>query len=137
MIKFLMLVASLFHYIPARNLHENVHYWQRMLNLQSWQVSVERVRAMELDRETLGDIDVCLERKTARIRLLREQDYDLPLWRARADQMLTLAHEMVHLKRLVAARGERWDDERTTNDETLTLLRRLHRWPELMAVEKP
>jgi len=132
-----MLVVALLPYAPGKTLHHNLLYWQRTLNLQSWRVSIETVSAVELDGETLGDIDVRVESQMARIRVLREQDYDLPRWRARADQLLTLAHEMVHLKRLVASNGGRWDDESATNEETLALLRLLHRSHELRAVENP
>ncbi len=131
-----MLVVSVFPYTPTKGLPRQVQYWQRILGLQSWRVSVQTVRAAELERDTLGDIDVRVDSKTARIRLLSEEDYDLPGWRARADQQLTLAHEMVHLRRIAKGCSGQWNDEHATNEETIKLLRRLHRWRELMALEK-
>ncbi len=137
MIKLLMLVVSVFPYTPTKELSRNVQYWQRLLGLQSWRVSVQTVSAAELESSTLGDIDIRLHLKTARIRLLREEDYDLKRWRARSDQLLTLAHEMVHLKRRAMGCNGAWNDERATNEETLRLLHRFHRRRELMAIEKP
>ena len=91
-----------------------------MLNLQEWQISVELARAGQLDSGTVGDIDIAFRQKTATIRILDERDSDLPRYLTRADQQLTLEHELVHLKRRLAA--EPWRNEAATVAETNALV---------------
>ncbi len=122
---------------PPPDLNRGVRYWQHRLNLDEWQISVKAVSAQELHVGTAGDVEWDPQARTAVIRVLRERDYDLPPRRARADQQLTLAHEMVHLVRFVRM-GERGSaDEVATCHETGVLLRTYHRWRELSAVEDP
>jgi hypothetical protein len=132
MLHFLAAVAMLFH-CPAPDLKANLGYWQRTLNLQDWWVSVQLVPIGELDHNTVGDIDIKVGDKRATIRILREQDSDMSRRVARADQQLTLVHELVHLKRMVD--GEAWDNEAATVAQTTALVRFHRRWREAGAIE--
>jgi len=94
---------------------------------------VQLVRIGELDPDTLGDIDIQVGNKTATIRILREQDSEMPRRLARADQQLTLVHELVHLKRMVD--GDAWHNEAATVAQTTELVRLHRRWREAAAIE--
>jgi hypothetical protein len=132
MVRILGLLLSLFS--PTPDLDGCVQFWQRELSLQSWRVAVRVVPRAELHDGTVGDIDTDIHTRTATIRVLHEADYNLKRSQARADQQLTVAHEMVHLSRL--NRGDRgWRDEPATNATTYALLRRHGRWRELSVVE--
>lgn len=133
MLHILSLVVALFHF-SGTQIDRDLKYWQKKLGLQEWQVGVVQVRGSELDANTVGDIVVFPESKSALVRILREQDSDLPPRQARADQELTLMHEMVHLHRK-AVGDATWQDEGTTNQEVFRLLRANHRRRELSAIE--
>jgi hypothetical protein len=132
MLHFLAAFAMWFH-CPAPDLKANLDYWQRTLNLQDWWVSVQLVPIGELDHNTVGDIDIKVCDKRATIRILREQDSDMSRRLARADQQLTLVHELVHLKRMVD--GEAWHNEAATVAQTTALVRFHRRWREAAAIE--
>ena len=123
----------MFVHCPVPDFNVNLAYWQRTLNLQDWRVSVQVVRIEELDDNTVGDIDVDVRDKTAAIRILREQDSELSRRLARADQQLTLVHELVHLRRMVD--GDAWHNEAATVAQTAALVRFHRRWREAAAIE--
>ena len=60
------------------------------------------VRQNELDCGTLGDIELKLETRTAVLRVLRQADSNVPKWQARSDQRVTIAVEMVHLRKFAS-----------------------------------
>ena len=123
----------MFVHSPAPDFKANLAYWQRILNLQDWQVSVQVVAIGELDYDTVGDIDIKACNKSATIRILREQDSELSRRLARADQQLTLVHELVHLRRMVD--GEDWHNEAATVAQTTALVGLHHRRREAAAIE--
>jgi hypothetical protein len=118
---------------PA-DLPECVQYWQRALHLEDWTIELRIVPQEDLENGTLGDIEPHFETKSAVLRIRRESDSDLPTRLARADQRLTVAHEMVHLRRF-ADGNPKWGNENTTTAETGELLRKHRRWRELSVVE--
>jgi hypothetical protein len=122
--------------VGVDDLNASVNYWQREMGLWGWYISVEVVDRSRLTDGTVGHIDTDVERRTARIRVLDAQLSDLPPVEAHADQLLTVAHEMVHLKRLVKDRSPNWRDEDTTNRQTFALLTKHHRWLELSVAER-
>jgi hypothetical protein len=132
MFHFVAAIAMLFH-PPAPDFRANLGFWQRTLDLQDWRVSVQLVPIGELDENTVGDIDIKDRDKTATIRILREQDSEMPRRLARADQQLTLVHELVHLRRMVD--GEAWHNEAATITQTTELVRFLRRKREAAAIE--
>ena len=121
---------------PAPRLDDRVQYWKRVLHLDQWRISVRVVQRRELADGTQADIETDTATKTAFIRVLREEDSDLPRRLARADQQVTIAHEMVHLSKLVRLGQSSWQDESATNAETDALLRVHHCWRELLVVER-
>ena len=132
MLRFIAAIVTFVH-SPVPDFKANLAYWQRVLNLQDWQVSVQVVAIGELDYDTVGDIDIQACNKTATIRILREQDSDLSRRLARADQQLTLVHELVHLRRMVD--GEDWHNEAATVAQTTALVSLHHRRREAAALE--
>ncbi|HZT40266.1 MAG TPA: hypothetical protein VFA28_20410 [Bryobacteraceae bacterium] len=121
---------------PAPRLDERVEYWKRILHLDQWRIAVQVVKRQELEDGTEADIETDVRSRTAVIRVLREEDSDLPKRLARADQQVTIAHEMVHLSKLVRLGESFWQDESATNAETDALLRQHHCWRELLVVER-
>lgn len=132
----ILLPAFLLFFHPQEpDLGRTARFWQNTLNLGDWNVTLEVVRAHQLESETVGEIDVDAAARRARIRVLDPADSDLPAKLARADQHLTVVHELVHLRRL--ANGEKdWRDEATTVAQTVTLVRGLNRRPEIAAIER-
>jgi hypothetical protein len=130
----IFVIASLL--APAPRLDERVEYWKRVLHLDQWNITVRLVQRHELVEGTQADIQTDVATRTASIRVLREEDSDLPKHLARADQGVTIAHEMVHLSKLVRLGQPYWQDESATNAETGALLRQHHCWRELLAVER-
>jgi hypothetical protein len=136
MLRVVALLALLVHH-PVPDLDRKIEYWKNQLDLRDWVITLKIVSANELDPYTLGDIEPYLQQKTAKMRILREEDQDLPRYLARSQQLLTVAHEMVHLKRLTTLGRGSWSDERATNTQTVGLLRAHRDWRALMAVEQP
>src|SRR4051794_17745808 len=118
MVPFLLLMLSV--NVGINDLSADVNYWQREMGLWGWYISVEVVGRSQLGDGTVGDIDTDPSKRTAVIRVLDARQSDLPLEQARADQLLTIAHEMVHLKRLVKDRSPNWRDETTTVQQTVS-----------------
>lgn len=133
MFRIIALALTLFS--PRPDFNECVQYWQRQLALEDWNVTVRVVERAELDDATVGSIDTDARTKSAVIRVLREDDYDLPTRQARADQCLTIVHELVHLRRFARERDPNWQDEAGTVARTFTLLRKHRRWRELAVAE--
>ena len=129
----LITAALMYFHCPAPDFHANLTYWQHELQLEDWRVSLYVVPAEELSRNVVGEMDIVAQEKSVTIRILREQDSDLPRRLARADQQLTLVHRLVHLKRMV--NGDAWHNEAETVAQTTALVRSHHRWREAAAIE--
>src|SRR5690348_5867391 len=126
MLPLLLLLMSV--NVGSDELSATVNYWQREMGLWGWYISVEVVGRSQLAESTLGDIEPDLATRTAVIRVLDRRDSDLPPDQARADQLLTIAHEMVHLRRFVKDQRLDWRDEPSTVRQTVSLLLKHHRW---------
>ena len=135
MLHMIALLVMLVH-PPNPQLDCNLRYWQPRLGLNAWHVTIALVPAAELEPNALGQIDCSLLTKTAVIRILGADDYDLPRRLTTADQQLTLLHELVHLHRRVLGEPG-WQEETPTNQQTLALLYLYHRHQELAAIEHP
>ena len=133
MLRLLALALSL--YSPRPDFAASVQYWQRELGLTAWNVRVEAVGRAELDDGTVGHIDADRGARTAVIRLLREEEYRFPIREARSDQKLTIAHEMMHLRRLESGDPD-WQEENGTVEQTYKALRSHRRWRELLVAER-
>ena len=77
---------------------EKLAVWQKRLNLQDWDVTLEVVRSTELRPRTLGNIHWDNEKKTAVIRVLDPADYRLPFPEMLDDMEFTVVHELIHLE---------------------------------------
>jgi hypothetical protein len=111
-----------------------VRYWQRELGLEDWKIATKIVSGAELDYATLGDIEPDAESKTAVMRLRQTSDSDLRGRIAVAEQLNTVLHEMVHLRKFAA--GERdWRIEAAVDREATRLVRKHRRWFESLAHE--
>jgi hypothetical protein len=77
---------------------EKLSQWQKRLNLQDWDVTLEVVRSTELRPRTLGNIHWDNEKKTAVIRVLDPADYRLTYQAMLDDMEFTVVHELIHLE---------------------------------------
>jgi hypothetical protein len=104
--------------------------WQQKLQLTEWTIVLEVVRDPVLGGASMGDIQWDVLQKRAFIRVLREEDYDLPVHMARLDQQATIVHELVHLKHA----EDKSSDEASVVTETNAILRANHDW-KILAVQ--
>jgi hypothetical protein len=133
MLRVLALALSL--YSPRPDFDDSVLLWQHELGLLRWNVRVEVVGRAELEDGTLGDVDADARTHIAVIRILRENDYRVGRRAARADQKLTIAHEMMHLRRLESGDPD-WQEENGTVALTFSALQVRGRWRELLVAER-
>jgi hypothetical protein len=77
---------------------EKLSVWQKRLNLQDWDITLEVVRSFRLNAKTMGNIRWDPEKKTAVIRVLDPADYRLPFHEMLDDMEFTVVHELIHLE---------------------------------------
>ena len=104
---------------------EKLWMWQKRLNLQDWDVSLEVVRSTELKPKTLGNIHWDTDVKSARIAVLSPMDYTLPYKEMLDDMEFTVVHEMVHLQLASLPRSDasRRVEEHAVNEIAKALLK--------------
>jgi len=116
------------------DLRHALQIWQNKLQLTEWRVTVAIVDDGALDGKAMGDIQWDLGAKRAAIRILREEDYDLPAEMARLDQQATILHELVHLRH-ASKRECQGADEASVINQTNALLRANRQW-RILAVQE-
>jgi hypothetical protein len=115
------------------DLRKTLEIWQQKLQLNSWNIALAVVDDHALGGSSMGDVKWDFARKRASIRVLREEDYDLPTQMARLDQQATVVHELVHL--LHAGHPEdKSAAEEAVVQETNALLRANRAW-RILAVQ--
>ena len=129
-----LFIVVLSYLAPPADLQECVNYWQGKLQLQDWKITLQVVSDHELDYATLGDIEPDLKTRSAVMRIQRETDSDLRGRLARAEQRVTIIHEMAHLRRY-ASGDPTWRHEGAIHTETAQLIRKHRRWFEMLALE--
>jgi hypothetical protein len=134
MLRAVFLLFSWFGSPP--DLQACVHFWQRELNLQDWNVTLVVARRNELADHTLGNIQPDLASRSAILHVLRENDSDLNNRLAHADQCLTILHELVHLRRFAISHDPQWFDEPSTDRETALWVHKYKRREELRVLEQ-
>lgn len=76
-----------------------LEYWQRILNLTEWTLSVEIVRRDKFDGLLLGDVEILPLKQIAVIRLLDPIDFVADYgFISKHDMELTLVHELLHVR---------------------------------------
>lgn len=78
--------------------NERAWLWQRRLNLQEWNISVQLSRATDLKPRTLGNIHWDATKKKAVIKVLDPVDYGMPMKEMLEDVEFTVVHELIHLE---------------------------------------
>jgi hypothetical protein len=116
------------------DLRHALETWKNKLQLTEWRVTVAIVDDHALDGKAMGDIQWDLGAKRAAIRILREEDYDLPAGMARLDQQATILHELVHLRH-ASRRDYQSADEASVINQTNALLRANRQW-RILAVQE-
>jgi hypothetical protein len=91
--------------------------WQDRLELGDWKISVVMSRRSDLRPGTLGNIRWDMDDKTARIRVLGANEYQMPFEAAYQDMEFTLVHELIHLELASLPRSDasRGDEEYAVN----------------------
>src|SRR5262245_11138125 len=103
---------------------EKLWIWQKRLNLEGWNISVQVARATELKPRTLGNIHWDADKKKAVIKVLDPSDYSLALPEMLEDMEFTVVHELIHLELSSLPRSEasRSDEEIAVNQIARALL---------------
>jgi hypothetical protein len=91
--------------------------WQDRLELGDWKISIIMSRRSDLRPGTLGNIRWDMDDKTARIRVLGANEYQMPFEAAYQDMEFTLVHELIHLELASLPRNDssRGDEEYAVN----------------------
>lgn len=115
--------------LAADSLPLKLSFWQQLLGLGNWNISVVLSHPKDLKPNTLGNIHWDAERKAAVIRVLDAEDYQLSCSDALADMEFTIVHELVHLELSSLPRSEasRREEEHAVNQITEGLLKLEHR----------
>ena len=79
-------------------LERQMHFWQKRLGLDEWNLSVRLVRQSEIDRNSWGAAEWDPEAKTGMISVLDPRDYNLHGGELRLDMECTIVHELVHIQ---------------------------------------
>jgi hypothetical protein len=116
------------------DLKRTLEMWQKKLRLADWNVALEIADDQTLGGRAMGDIRWDLNARRASIRVLREQDYDLPPGMAQLDQQATVLHELIHLFH-AANQDQDGADEASVVRQTNALLRANHQW-RILAVQE-
>jgi hypothetical protein len=109
--------------------NEKLWLWQKRLNLQDWNISVEMTRATDLKPRTLGNIHWDLDKKTAQIHVLDPADYHMTFNDMLSDMEFTVVHELIHLELspvlspLSRSDANRRDEEHAVNQMADALLK--------------
>jgi hypothetical protein len=120
---------------PSRpDLKHTLRTWQKKLGLADWIVAIDVVDGDTLGGKAMGDIHWNLSGKRASIRILRDQDYDLPAEMVHLDQQATVLHELVHLLH-ASKHDHEGTDEASVIQQTNELLRINHQW-RILAVQE-
>ena len=103
---------------------EKLWIWQKRLNLEGWNITVQVARSSELKPRTLGNIHWDAEKKKAVIKVLDPADYTLALPEMLEDVEFTVVHELIHLELSSLPRSEasRSEEEIAVNQIARALL---------------
>lgn len=115
--------------LARERLHKRLGVWQNRLELSDWKISLITVHRGELSPGTLGNVRWNLDEKTARVKVLNANDYELPFEAAFSDMEFTLVHELIHLELASLPRTDesRVDEEGAVNRMADALLQLDHR----------
>jgi hypothetical protein len=80
------------------HLEKQLRSWQKRLNMEDWNLSVQVVRKTALDKDTWGNAEWDSDRKTGVINVLDPMDYNLKGTELKRDMECTIVHELVHIQ---------------------------------------
>jgi hypothetical protein len=109
---------------------QTLQTWQTRMNLGTWDIRVELVRADRLDPKTLGNVHWDTDLKAATISVLCPEDYKLPYKAMLKDMEFTVVHELVHLELASLPRSDESKrvEEHAVNEIASALLKLARRW---------
>jgi hypothetical protein len=94
---FCVLSCSAMNPLESRLEHQ-MHFWQKRLGLDEWNLSVRLVRQSEIDRNSWGAAEWDPEAKSGIISVLDPRDYNLHGGELKLDMECTIVHELVHIQ---------------------------------------
>ncbi len=94
--------------MTIEQLRDRCAYWQQVLRLQDWDITVEIVRSRAIE-DAVGKIHPLFSKKIARIKLQDRYDACQPDAIYQSDQEVDLVHELLHCH-FIACEPEDWDD---------------------------
>jgi hypothetical protein len=80
------------------HLERQLRAWQKRLNMEDWNLSIQVVRKSGLDKDTWGNAEWDSDTKSGVINVLDPQDYNLKGTELRRDMECTIVHELVHIQ---------------------------------------
>lgn len=84
--------------VTLDDLQERLAYWQKVLRLQDWDVSVEIVRRHKVSGRSMGHSDISDMKRAAHILIADPSDYEGDWFDERfGDIERVLVHELLHL----------------------------------------
>jgi hypothetical protein len=111
--------------IAAKSFPQKLLFWQQLLGLENWNISILLSHRSDLKPSTLGNIHWDADKRSATIRVLDAEDYQMACPDALADMEFTIVHELVHLELSSLPRSEasRREEEFAVNQLTEALLK--------------
>ena len=79
-------------------LERQMHFWQKRLGLDEWNLSVRLVRQTEIDHNSWGAAEWDPDAKSGIISVLDPRDYNLHGGELKLDMECTIVHELVHIQ---------------------------------------
>lgn len=79
-------------------LERQMHFWQKRLGLDEWNLAVRLVRQTEIDHNSWGAAEWDPDAKSGIISVLDPRDYNLHGGELKLDMECTIVHELVHIQ---------------------------------------
>jgi len=84
-------------FMKVKKANKLLRKWTKKLGIDDWTILLKIDQSEKSMEDAVGDIDFCLQNKTAIIRILNEKEYDDDIILS-FDFEKTLVHELLHIR---------------------------------------
>ncbi len=105
-------------------LDRQMHFWQKRLGLEDWNLTLRIVRQSQIDPNSWGSAEWDPAARTGVINVLDPRDYNLKGGEMKLDMECTIVHELVHIQVSPLAARDAHVREEVVNNLMAALLNR-------------